>query len=673
MGYCKHDTDQFCSVNGDSTIRAPIVHPLRRRSRFADRGTWRNHLDIKQTATTFRQLVGLDRQLTIPTFQRGYEWEKEQVEAFWESITSAATGESIFFGPMVTLTRPEEPKQIQVVDGQQRITTVFLTLSLLRDWVHEQDTPLLYKGKDNQQNIETALRSELFFLDDDGMPDPERERFAAAERIRAVFRDRVLRDKPRQPLSPKGAKMTAREREETKDLRRATTLLRGLIRTLLEGSEEKPSAFTDHDARMHAVLKLRRALLDNFEIFTLNLSSEDDAYVLFESLNNRGLRLNPGDILRTISLGGVRQEHPSDDGKLDAAVARWTAISESLGEFDLSNFLRHFLLSATYERVQKKRVVHLFRQRIESGSPSKEIHDLENAAAAYQLILPPHMHPQVPLEPAELQLSSAGLNLLNETHRLVLLGVLLSDPEPGADRKKQRARFVRALESLTYRWLLKSGNAQELETLYQELLYKMRGETTSVEATLDYSLGTSLALSSAPSDKEVIGFARTDRLTNLKYVLFRIEAGRSGGLPAPWLEPTVTIEHLAPQTATGFWVKRIGDVSPDESLEEDADAYGDIVQKWGNLAVLEARLNKSVKNRDWKDKVAGVGKFPGLGGTQFRGTHDVAVQPDWNAGLIDHRTEWLAKLGLSLVSTEWVNNGVGPSTVALTWNPEKDN
>lgn len=634
---------------------------------------WGNHLDITPSATTLRQLVAYDHRLTIPTFQRGYEWEKEQVEAFWESIVSAASGESLFFGPMVTLTRPAEPSQIQIVDGQQRLTTVFLTLSLLRDWVREQGNPLLYKGQENQQNVDTALRRELFFLDNDEMPDPAHERFAAAERIRAVFRDRVVADKPRKPLSPKGAQMTSREREETKDLRRAATLLKRMSSEYLDGTPEKPSAFVDHDARMRAVLKLKAALLDNFEIFTLNLTSEDDAYVLFESLNNRGLRLNPGDILRTISLGGVRQEYPGDESKLYAAVSRWTAIAESLGEFDLSNFLRHFLLSVTNERVQKKRVIQLFRGRIEAGSPSKEIHALESAAASYQLILPPHMHPQLPLEPADLQLSSAGLNLLNETHRLVLLGILLSDPAPNAEHRRQQARFLRAIESLTYRWLLKSGNAQELETLYQELVYKMRGESTSVHASLDYTLGTKLALSRAPLDKEVIGFSRSDRLSNLKYVLFRIEAGRAGGLPAPWLEPTVTIEHLAPQTSTEFWVKRIGEVAPDQSLDEDVDAYGDIVQRWGNLAVLEARLNKSVKNRDWKDKVAGVGKFPGLGGTQFKGTLDVAKQSDWNVSLIDHRTEWLANLGLALVSTEWVNTGMGPRKVELTWKPEKEN
>lgn len=640
---------------------------------FGSRCHWGNRLDITPSARTIRQLVDYGCRLIIPTFQRGYEWEKEQVEAFWESIVSAASGESLFFGPMVTLTRHAEPSQIQIVDGQQRLTTVFLTLSLMRDWVREQDSPLLYKGQDNQQNVDTALRRELFFLDNDEMPDPEHERFAAAERIRAVFRDRVVADQPRKPLSPKGARMTPREREETKDLRRAATLLKRMCSEYLDGTPEKPSAFVDHDARMRAVLKLKSALLDSFEIFTINLTSEDDAYVLFESLNNRGLRLNPGDILRTISLGGVRQEFPSDESKLDAAVARWTAIAESLGEFDLSNFLRHFLLSVTNERVQKKRVIQLFRDRIDAGSPSKEIHTLESAAASYQLILPPHMHPQVSLEPVDLQLSSAGLNLLNETHRLVLLGILLSDPEPNAEGRRQQARFLRAIESLTFRWLLRNGNAQELETLYQELLYEMRGGTTSVHASLDYTLGTSLALRRAPLDNEIIGFSPSERLSNLKYILFRIEVGRAGGLPAPWLEPTVTIEHLAPQTSTEFWVERIGEVSPNQSLEEDVDAYGDIVQRWGNLAVLEARLNKSVKNRDWRDKVAGVGKFPGLGGTQFKGTIDVTKQSDWNVSLIDQRTEWLAKLGLGLVSTEWVNTGIGPRKVELTWKPEREN
>jgi len=632
-------------------------------------------MEITPTATTLRGLLNLGKKLTIPTFQRGYEWEKDQVEAFWEAVINTASGESVFFGPMVTLTRPNVSGEIQVVDGQQRLTTVFLTLALLRNWVREQDSPLIYQGEENQQNVDTMVRKEIFFLDDDDVPNSSRERFAAAERIRAVFRDSVLADNPTRPLSPRGAKMSPREKAETKDLRRANTILKSLIAEHLDGTPRKPSPYLDHNARMRAVMKLKAALLDNFEIFALNLTSEDDAYILFESLNNRGLRLSPGDILRTISLGGVRKEYPSDEDQLETAVERWKNIAESLGEYDLSSFLRHYLLATTNERVQKKKVVRLFREQIEKSSPSREIHALESAASYYQLLLPPHMHASQLLDNESMQLSSAGLNLLNETHRLVLLGVLLADPDPEGDRRMEQARFLRAIESLTFRWLLKGGNAQELETLYQSILYKMGGVGSAVRIPLDYRAGVEEARKSTPSDSDIQGFPRSERIANLKYVFFRIEVGRSGELPAPWLKPTVTLEHLAPVTATNFWSSRIGggrinEALDDEIPDEEAETYDDIVQKWGNLALLEERLNKSVKNKDWVEKVSGVGgKYPGLGGTLFQGTRDVAKQPDWNQGLIEHRTEWFAKLALALVSSDWVESGRGPSKSDLVWSP----
>lgn len=629
-------------------------------------------MEITPIATTLRGLLNLGKKLTIPTFQRGYEWEKDQVEAFWDAVRNTASGESVFFGPVVTLTRQDASSEIQVVDGQQRLTTVFLTLALLRNWVRKQESPLIYKGEDNQQNIDTAIRKEIFFLDEDDAPNPSQARFAAAERIRAVFRDSVLADSPERPLSPKGAKMSPREKEETKDLRRANVILKSLIDEHLGGASHKPSAYSDHNARMRAVLKLRAALLDKFEIFALNLTSEDDAYILFESLNNRGLRLSPGDILRTVSLSGVRKEYPSDESQLETAVERWNNIAESLGEYDLSNFLRHYLLATTNKRVQKKKVVSIFRTQVEKSSPAREIYALEGAAAHYQLLLPPHMHASILHDSETVQLSSAGLNILNETHRLVVLGILLADPNPEGDLRKERARFLRAIESLTFRWLLKGGNAQELETLYQSILYKMRGEGAGAQIPLDYAAGTEHAMKSAPSEPDIRGFPRSERIANLKYVLFRIEVSRSGGLPAPWLKPTVTLEHLAPQTKTAFWERRIEVNAADESVDEESEAYEDVVQKWGNLALLEERLNKSVKNRDWNDKLSGVGKYPGLGGTLFHGTRDVASQSDWNRDVIEHRTEWLAALGLALVSSEWVESGQLSRKTNVVWSPPNE-
>jgi len=623
-------------------------------------------MEISPGPTSIRELLGLRKKITIPTYQRGYEWEKDQIEDFWASVVSVAEGEPTFFGPVVTL-GDHASNEVQIVDGQQRLTTVFLTLSLMRDWVSDQTSSILFEGTEHQINLKTELRRELFFTDDNQKPDSSKPRFDAAERIRKVFRERVLWDPVdsetgtiRQPLKKSGAKLAPLDRRETKDLRRAKFQIDGLLKKYLEGTIEEPTHFSDLPSRLEAVLRLKAALIDRFQIFTLQLSSDDDAYILFESLNNRGLRLSPGDILRTISLRGVREETNKHEASVALALESWTAIANNLGEYDISAFMRHYLLAIRNERVQKKVMIQKFKDRMTELGAMGQIQHLERASEQYGYFIAPENHPN-----ELLRHSSMRLNSLNETHRVATLGAVLADPDPTGSAAKLQEKFFRSVEFLTFRWLLQGGNAQELETLYQEILYQLRGSSNDMTGSPDYAAAVGFALSKSPSNHEIINFPRSERLVNLKYVFSRIEEVAKGIEPVRWGAKAGTLEHLAPQKATPYWTERIGPIDGDDETQ----TYGELVNKWGNLTLLEASLNKSIRNLDWDKKVSGVGRYRGLQASGYSSTKDLIELPDWTIAEVNQRTEWLASLALTFVSQEWVESGVGPKKAALTWKP----
>jgi len=625
-------------------------------------------MEISPGPTSIRELLGLGKTISIPTFQRGYEWENDHIENFWASVVSVAGGESVFFGPVVTL-GSHSSDEIQIVDGQQRLTTVFLTLSLMRDWVSDQASSILFEGTEHQINLKTELRRELFFTDDNQKPDSAKPRFDAAERIRKVFRERVLWDPKhsetganRQPLQKNGRKLAPLDRRETKDLRRAKFRIDDLLKTHLEGTVKEPSRFLDLQSRLEAVLRLRSALIDRFQIFTLQLSSDDDAYILFESLNNRGLRLSPGDILRTISLRGVREESNRDEAVLTQALESWTTISKNLSnnvsDYDISAFMRHYLLSIANERVQKKLMIQKFKDRMSESGAMTQIQLLERASEQYGYFIPLESHPN-----DVLRYSTMRLNILNETHRVAILGAVLLDPDPTGSSAKLQQKFFRSIEFLTFRWLLQGGNAQELETLYQEILYRLRGASDDLTVVPDYTAAVGLALGKSPSNLEIANFPRSERLVNLRYVFSRIEEVTKGTEPVRWGPKAGTLEHLAPTTATPYWVERIGPVDGDDETQ----TYSELVNKWGNLTLLEASLNKSIKNLDWDKKVSGVGKYHGLSASGYSLTQDLVELPDWTIAEVNERTDWLASLALNFVSQEWVESGANPVKSALTW------
>jgi len=89
---------------------------------------------------TVGDLLGpnLRERIVVPTFQRGYEWGKKHVEAFWKDILQfdkerhlAGGPEKYFLGPIVVLRKSKEITEL--LDGQQRLATATILLSVLRD------------------------------------------------------------------------------------------------------------------------------------------------------------------------------------------------------------------------------------------------------------------------------------------------------------------------------------------------------------------------------------------------------------------------------------------------------------------------------------------------------------------------------------------------------------
>ena len=83
--------------------------------------------------------TGPDSYYQIPDYQRPYSWKTEQVEQLWDDLYAAfqSNDESYFLGPLV-LAKPRGPAattddRLEVVDGQQRLTTLTILLAVARD------------------------------------------------------------------------------------------------------------------------------------------------------------------------------------------------------------------------------------------------------------------------------------------------------------------------------------------------------------------------------------------------------------------------------------------------------------------------------------------------------------------------------------------------------------
>lgn len=586
--------------------------------------------------------------VTIPSFQRNYSWTKSQIAQFLQDLYASAESDTPdFWGPVVTLRRSAATKVVEVIDGQQRITTAVVMLAILRDHTKTLANPMVNPGTPGQWPADSIVRNSLFQPNLFVQP-----RFEGSYLIAKVLAERIIADPetpdpngkliPRPPINPRGGGMTTEERKHSKELRAA-------YRQMNESLSKRIASQPNDQAKTQFVARLYTALTTNFEIYTLELTSEDDAFVLFESLNDRGLRLNPADILKTLTLRDISQS-PAGIG-VDAALDKWDDAVEALGDLEFTKFLRHYLLTHTAKPVQSRRIVSEFRELISKLNPDgalKNLNELEKSAAMYGQLLGVTAHTD-----SNLKSCFERLNTYSDTHRVFLLGMLRTSL-PIAEQIK----LGRAIEFLSYRWIAAGNNAQELESIYQKHAHSLLSDQTPTKST---EIVNDLLTAAPKDDRFALSLLESESPSLRKYLLMRIEACWGGNIP-----PTADLEHLAPQKPaanSAYWYAAVAaDTTPDSRNL----TYDDYVESWGNITLLESRLNKSIRNSDWKGKLSGTGQTLGISASNFGLNQELKGLADWTADQILHSEQWLKDCALALVSEDWVRRG---SAMVKRWTP----
>ena len=258
----------------------------------------------------------------------------------WTDIVETAdeTATDHFFGTLILQLSPNEPKSATIVDGQQRLTTVFIFLAAIRDSINDLSIKEIAPEKNRLAPIrpmEIAWQTIL-------SPKQARGdyRFESSRFLRKVMSECVLAE----PLDQKPLPM--RDKKVTIALRKGVRHARLLVQ------KEMNKQVTDQDRLMRA-FELLKALTEKFYVLQIETGSIGESLDIFLTLNNRGLPLGPsdlvrGELMRILGQGLSEQEQ----GKLQERILdEWTDIVELVSEPE--TFLRHFLLATSEDKVQK--------------------------------------------------------------------------------------------------------------------------------------------------------------------------------------------------------------------------------------------------------------------------------------------------------------------------------
>jgi hypothetical protein len=355
-------------------------------------------------------------------------------------------------------------------------------------------------------------------------------------------------------------------------------------------------------------------------LVVLDVYELEDAFLLFETLNARGLELSAGDLLKSHLLSRFDAKLHSAEA-IDEAATQWDAMVDVLGGGDPSPYLRHLLLMR-HPRVRKADVFPLFKQDITKLGPAKALKELSKMGLLYAEFNG-RSSDDASVDEVLADLRGTG----TDVHRVALL------PGRAFLDAAQFVKLARLAEILSFRWIVTGGNAQELESIYQEaaaLLYTSDGE--QIDTAIAYLDGK------LPSDSLFRDAFRTRSLgyqVAASYALRKIETAIDG--KEKFIKPggLVHVEHVMPQTETPFWASRVGnDV-----------AYDETVAKYGNLTLLLGKVNSSVSNSDWSVK------RPAYAESAVLMTRQLSELDDWTATEVELRGRWLADLAVRVWST----------------------
>ncbi len=227
---------------------------------------------FKPAALTIKQIfTNADSYYMVPDYQRPYSWGDEQVERLWDDLFSAmeAKVDNYFLGSII-LTGPREGR-FEVVDGQQRLTTLTILFCVLRDLYLKEDAKI--------RNTIRSLEDEKYRLN---------FRLTNQPNIQNEFEQQILNGVkfPKQEL-------TQRQREQNKFINAALIFQTKLLE--LESQKGAIQKFVDY-------------VLNRVIMITITCSKQSFAIKLFQVLNTTGLDLSPADLIKSYLYGHCQED-----------------------------------------------------------------------------------------------------------------------------------------------------------------------------------------------------------------------------------------------------------------------------------------------------------------------------------------------------------------------------
>ncbi len=465
-------------------------------------------------------------QLVIPIYQRVYSWEKEQCKELWDDIIKIGGDDKMdghFIGSILYVLDgfTHSDNALLIIDGQQRLTTITLLLTALRDhWSDKrkdiEDHYLINSDKDGDKKFRLILS------------EPDKDTL-----LSLIDKDRR---KPSEPSSKIVENFKLFEEWISKNTDKLETIFKGLEKLMI----------------VYIALK----------------KEKDDPQLIFESMNSKGMELAQTDLIRNYVV--METEVKKQEGFYNKY---WRAMEEDFKQNEtlFNQFVRHYLTIKTREIPNIKKVYVAFKdyQQKEGIGIEVLLQDLQKYCGYFCQI--------AFKKEADKDLNKA-LGFLVDLKMDVVYPLLLelySDYSDGVLSKADFIPIIALIESYICRRAVCGLGTNSLNKVFPS--FTKRIQKDEYFKSLKAHFGYLTEKQRFPNNDEFKNLFITIDFYKFQKKEYFFERLENFDTKEPVNTKGLTTEHIMPQTLTEEWEKDLG-----ENFKEIHDKY---LHTIGNLTL----------------------------------------------------------------------------------------
>lgn len=531
-----------------------------------------------------------DNNLKVPSYQRPYSWTDDNIQALFTDIDEAGDNE-YFIGNIVV---KKDGKKLEIIDGQQRIATLFIFYAALRDF-------LKAKGDEGHLNIESEYIAKKNLRTKEIEPKLE-----LGTNDNSFFREYIVEGK---------RKNIDKKRESNARIVAASKICQNLINKLYQLNNNNFERLFD----------LVDYLSKNLRVIIVTVSNENNAFTIFETLNDRGIELSKTDLIKNLLFNKAGE-------RINEAIQKWEkftgAIEYAAREKEILEFIR-YQWSSKKGLTREKELFSQIKDSIKNSNKAiTYIGELENDTNLYlALINPEHTLWNDGYSPHCSDYVNTFLALQVFQNRPLLLAILrhMSKGDVSKAFKLVSSWSVRNLITGTI-------SAGTLEREFSNQAMMLSNSTIRTLSTFRKSIQNLV-----PTDlnfKDAFAIASVSKSPLARYYLSEIEKIYQTTKEKQTSRNTelVNLEHILPE-------------KPDFSkhwntwTEEDHISY---YKRLGNLTLLDKIVNSEQKSASFKEKLPYYKK------SEIHITKNLKKYTTWNKEQILERQKEFAEKALAI-------------------------